>query len=97
MNITSDKEKWIFVVIQNPGADEIVVGMHDQETGIDFIPAFKEKEEAAECFINMPREAGSRYEVQAMIVEDLDTYASKNNFMIFFLDKQGKILDRVKP
>ncbi|MBL0700872.1 MAG: hypothetical protein JJV92_08325 [Desulfosarcina sp.] len=97
MNIAIDKEKWVFVVIQNPGVDELVAGLHDQDSGIDFIPAFKEKEEAAECFINMPREAGNRYEVQAMFLEDLENYASKNNFMIFFLDKQGKILDRVKP
>ena len=97
MNMAIDKEEWIFVVIQNPGVNEHIAGMHDQETDIDFIPAFKKKEEAAECFINMPREAGNKYEVQAFMFEDLKAYASKNNFIIFFLDKQGKILNRVKP
>ena len=92
-----DKEEWVFVVIQNPGVNEHIAGMNDQETEVDFIPTFKKKEEAAECFINMPRESGNKYEVQSIIFEDLKSYAAENNFLIFFLNKQGKILDRVKP
>ena len=97
MNMAIYKEEWVFIVIQNPGVNEHIAGMQDQETNVDFIPTFKKKEEAAECFINMPREAGNKYEVQAIIFEDLKAYAVENNFIIFFLDKQGKILERVKP
>lgn len=96
MNKTIKKDQWVFVIIQNPGANEQIVGMHDDAADVDFIPVFKEKEIAAECFINMPRETGKRYEVQAIIFEDLETYAFNNNFIIFFLDKQGKILNQVK-
>ncbi len=97
MKTAVDKEKWVFVLIQNPGSDEQIAGMHDDEAGTDFIPAFQSKEDAAECFINLPREPGKRYEVQAIILEDLENYASKNYFMIFFLNKEGKVLNRIKP
>jgi len=97
MKTAIDKEKWVFVLIQNPGPDEQIAGMHDDEAETDFIPTFQAKEDAAECFINLPREPGKRYEVQAILLEDLEDYASKNNFMIFFLNKEGKVLDRIKP
>ncbi len=92
MTTAINKEKWVYVIIQNPGVDEQIVGMHDKETEFDFIPAFMEKETAEECFINMDRERGVKYEVQAIIFEELESYASENNFQIFFLNKQGEIL-----
>ena len=95
MTIDIDKEKWVFIIIQNPGVDEQIVGLHDKEAELDFIPAFMEKETAEECFINMERERGVKYEVQAIIFEELESYASENNFRIFFLNAQGKVLKKM--
>ncbi len=97
MGKSIDKDSWVFVVIQNPGVDEKLVGIHDKEKDIDFIPAFMKKEEAAEYFMNLPREAGKKYEVQAIIFEELSADAAKNGFMIFLLDKEGRTQEKIEP
>ena len=97
MDTTENNDNWVFTIVQNAGNNEKFVGYEDKEKNINFIPAFKKKEPASACFINMPREAGNRYEVQAVLYEDLSSYAAKSNFMIFLLDKDGKVLEEITP
>ena len=84
---------WVWVIISDPGKNEEIVGQHDQNKGIDFIPTFMTKDEAMQGFMNLPREKGHKYEVQAIIFEDLAEYAKHNGFKILFLDEDGKVLD----
>lgn len=88
------KDAWYYVIVQNPGtSNEQFVGYTDKETGATFIPAFKTKEIAQQCFLVMPKDImNEKYEAQAVIKEDLMEQARKNNYAVFLLDDKGSIL-----
>ena len=90
-------DTWIWVVVQNPGTDEQFLGQHDQDQDELFIPAFFEKEDARQCLIHMATKKGAKYEVQAILFGELTKDAAKNGFMVFMLDADGKILEKVRP
>src|SRR6056297_366230 len=92
-----EKEDWVFVAVQNPGGRESFVGYADENSGVSYIPAFYKKEEAQACFINLPREAGKKYEVQAVLFEELVREAAANQFLIFMLDGEGRIHHKIDP
>lgn len=91
------KDVWFYIVVQNPGAsDEQFMGYTDKETKATFIPCFKSKEIAQQCFLLMPKDIiKEKYEVQAIIKEDLIDLAEKQNYEIFLLDDKGKILKQI--
>jgi len=97
MNDLLDQESWLYVIVKNPGADEQIVGQRDDELAIAFIPAFREKEAALSGLLNLPREPGGKYEIQAIIFEDLERHSAENGFLIFLLDHQGRILEKIRP
>ncbi len=97
MGTQIQKTDWLWVVIQNPGRTETVVGMQDEEGAISFIPMFREKDAALQCFVNLPREPGKKYEAQAIIYEDLLRHAAENGFLLYLLDEGGKILKKFDP
>jgi predicted alpha/beta hydrolase len=37
------------------------------------------------------------YEVQAILYEELSSYAKKNGFMVYILDFKGNIINKIKP
>ena len=92
-----DSDTWVWVVIQNPGADEQFLGQHDPDQDVSFIPAFFEKEAAQQCLVHMTTQKGNKYEVQAILFHELANDAAQHDFMIFMLDSEGKILDRIEP
>ncbi len=91
------KEDWLWVMIQDPGQTETVVGMQDEKGAISFIPMFREKDAAMQCFLNLPKTAGKKYEAQAIIYEDLLRHAAENRFLLYLLDEDGKVLKKVDP
>lgn len=92
-----DQASWVYVLVQDPGKDENIVGQHDAEHDIDFIPAFTDKDTAHQGVVHMIKEAGQTYEVQAIIYEDLCRYAAEGQFLIFVLDGRGKIQAKLTP
>jgi hypothetical protein len=92
-----DKDTWVWVVVQDPGGDEQFLGQYDEAQAVAFIPTFYSKEDAQNCFMYMTREKGRKYEVQAVVYEDLARDAAENGFEIFMLDADGQILDRLRP
>ena len=62
-----------------------------------FVAAFYKKEEAQACFINLPREKGKKYEIQAVMFEDLAKDAAVTGCLIFMLDAEGRILLKINP
>lgn len=90
-------DTWIWIVVQNPGSDEQFLGQHDQDQDESFIPAFFEKEDAQQCLIHMATQKGDKYEVQAVPFGELTEDAAKNGFMIFMLNADGKILEKIRP
>lgn len=92
-----DNATWLYVLIQNPGSDDQIVAQHDEKLAVSFIPVFLEKEIAIAGFARLPKEKGPKYEVQAMIYEDLSLQATKRGFLVFVLDEEGKILKKLAP
>jgi hypothetical protein len=88
---------WLYVVVQNPDSDAQIMGQHDEAHDIRFIPAFRTKEDAQQGLLQLPTARGVKYEVQAMIIEDLRRYASEMGSLIFLLDADGRILEKLAP
>lgn len=88
METTIKNEDWVYVVVQNPGGDESLLGLDDKDNRFRFIPSFMTKEEAESNFIQIPREKGKKYEIQAIIYEDLARYAKENGFRVVFLNDE---------
>jgi len=97
MKDTQGTDQWVWVVVQDPGGKEQFLGQHDKLENISYIPVFRSKEEAQQCFMNMARQKNFKYEVQAIIFEELAKDAAANGFMIFLLNENGEILERTKP
>jgi len=91
------EDQWVWVVVQDPGEKEQFLGQHNVQENISFIPAFHSKEEAQQCLMDMPRQKGRKYEVQAILFEELSIDAAANGFMIFLLNENGEVLERIKP
>ena len=92
-----DDATWIFVVVQEPGANEQFFGLQDEKTDVSYIPAFHSRDDAQNCLIHLPTQKGKKYEVQAIMYGDLSQDAFSNNFFIFMLDEDGKIIDKIFP
>ena len=91
------KDHWVWVVVQNPGDQEQFLGQYDKQENISFIPTFNSKEDAQECYMNMARQKGSKYEVQAILYEELAKEATTGGFMLFLLNENGEVLEKIKP
>jgi hypothetical protein len=90
-----EKEKiegWTYVIVCDPGPNEHLLGLHDKEQDVDFIPTFQSREAANDCLSTLPREKGKKYEVQAIHIEDLDETAKKNGFLVAMVDGDGNII-----
>jgi hypothetical protein len=90
-------DTWIWVVVQNPGANEQFLGQHDEKTNTSFIPAFYQKEDAVQCLFQFTIDKKQKYEVQAIFFGELAKDAAQNEFMIFMLDENGKISEKINP
>ncbi len=91
------KNTWYYIIVQNPGtSNEQFVGFTGKENIVPFIPAFKTKEIAQQCFLILPKDImNNKYEIQAIIKEDLMEHARKNDYEIFLLDDKGRILEKL--
>ncbi len=90
-------DPWVWVIIQNNGAMEQFVGLHDKQDKADYIPCFLTKEQALGCFINMPREPGMKYEAQAVLYTELLRDSAAGGFMIHVLNGAGEIQEKIDP
>lgn len=91
------KETWIFVIVENPGKNEHFFGLEDAETRVSYIPAFRSKEDAQDCLIHLPTQKGKKYEVHAVMYDDLTRDAFSNDFFVFMIDGDGKITEKIYP
>lgn len=92
MSETDKMNGWVYVFVCDPEKDESFLGLYDAEKDVQFIPAFRSKEEANDCFLNLPREKGKKYELQAIHLEELHAEAKKNNYLVAMVDQEGKIV-----
>jgi hypothetical protein len=90
-----EKEKiegWVYVVVCDPGKNEQFLGLYDKDKNINFIPAFQSKDAANDRFLTLPREKGKKYEVQAVLIDELMEEATKNGFIVAMVDNDGNII-----
>ena len=88
---------WVYVLVQNPGGDEQIVGQRDAENDIAFIPMFLDKDSAMQGVVHLVKEQGKKLEIQAIIYEDLVGYAARGEFILMVLDGQGQVIDKLIP
>jgi spore cortex formation protein SpoVR/YcgB (stage V sporulation) len=88
---------WVYVLVQNPGGDEQIVGQRDSRNDITFIPTFLDKDSAMQGVVHMVKEQGKKFEIQAIIYEDLAGYAARGGFILMVLDGQGQVIDKLAP
>ena len=97
MQSNTDNDQWVWVVVQDPGGDEHFLGQHDEEKDISFIPAFSDKEAAQQGYLNLTLDPGHKYEVQAILRQELVKDAAAGGFWVFLLNESGDILEKIKP
>jgi len=90
-------DTWVYVIVQDPGSTERYLGQVDQETGVQFIPVFLEKDAAVMNLGRFKRRKGSTYEAQAVLFEDLAQDSAANGFNLFILNDEGEVLEHVSP
>ena len=91
-----DGNAWVWVIVLNPGGQEQFLGQHDEEKDISFIPTFLEKEDAVEGAKQLVQEGAPSYEVQAIRYKELARHAADHGFMLFLLDKAGRVLEKIE-
>lgn len=89
--------EWLWVVVFGQDGNEQMLGQHDEDGDILFIPCFLSKEEAINGLGLLSKNPLQTYSVQAILFEDLKSYSKNNGFMVFILKESGEILDKVSP
>lgn len=88
---------WVYAIVQDPGGNEHFLGQHDEKNNVSFIPFFLDKEEAELCLSGLVRKPGHKYEIQAILFEELKLFCAKGNTLLFLLNGSGEILDKIRP
>jgi len=83
---------WVYVFVCDPGDSESFLGLYHEEKRVNFIPVFRGKEQANDCFLTIPREKGRKYELQAVRIDELNEQAAENNFTVAFFDGDGNLV-----
>ena len=97
MSKSIKNDTWVYVIVKNTESNEHLSGLHDDVDNVNFLPSFFEKDHAEKCLADMFDDGKGAYEVQAIIYEELSSYAKKNDFMVYILDFKGNIINKIKP
>ncbi len=88
----NNSDGWLWVIVNVKETDGHYLGLYDEQRDVDFIPAFASKDAANDCFLELPREKGEKYEVQAVHIDELKEDADKAEFSVVLVDQDGKII-----
>lgn len=88
---------WLWIIIQNPGKNEQIVGQEYEAEKLAFIPAFKDKEKASMGLLRMAVDPSIPCEPQAIHLDDLKREAFGNGFIIMVLEGGGEVIERILP
>jgi len=94
MTEEKEAEGWVYVFVCEPGPNESYLGLYNKEKDVNFIPAFQSKEEANDCYLDLPREKGVKHELQAVHIEELHAAAEENGFVVAIVDKDGQVIKK---
>ena len=88
---------WVYVLVQTSEGHEQIVGQRDSANDIAFVPTFLDKDSAQQGVVQLAKEKGKKFEIQAILLEDLERYAAQSKFLLFFLDADGRIIEKRAP
>ena len=90
-------ENWYYLIVSDPEtAYEEFIGFSNEETDEKFLPVFKTKQDAKECFALMPKDVfKGKYDVHAVIEDDILVTAKEKGHRIFLVDEEGKVLKQL--
>ena len=90
-------ENWYYVIIRNPDTPySEFVGFSDDTTDEKFVPVFKNKQDAKACFAKLPKDVfKEKYDVHAVIQDDIITTASQEGHDVYVVDETGRILNQL--
>ncbi len=91
-SVENNAEGWVYVFVCDPGSDESYFGLYNDAKDLNFIPVFRSREEANDCFLDLPRKKGVKYECQAVHLEEISEAAEKNGFAVAIVDADGKVV-----
>lgn len=89
--------QWVYVVVQDPEKDEQYLGQSETESDTAFIPVFVEKEHALMCLNLLAKDKEKKYEVQAVMYDQLAGHAKEGGFMLYVLNDEGAIEEKISP
>lgn len=89
-----EKDTWLWIIVQDPGGNEMFLGQYDKEKDISFIPAFYEKDDARTSLDLIDKDDSLKYEVQAIKYGLLEQYCKENNFVVFICNASGEIVTK---
>jgi len=92
MEENNNSDEWVYVFVCDPGPKETYFGLYNDEKDLNFIPVFRTREEANDCFLELPRTKGVKHECQAVHIEEISEAAEKNGFEIAVVDADGKVV-----
>ncbi len=90
----ADTAGWVWVIIQDPDGDETLLGQHDPENGIRFIPAFPDRESAQTGLHTLVRDPTLKVEVQAIEIGEVIHQATGQGYQLLIMDQNGKVLKK---
>jgi hypothetical protein len=97
MTQQAQTQGFVWVVVQEPGGNEVFLGQYDSKNDISFIPVFSTREEALQALGQMARDPKKKYEAQAIHRDQITQHGLANGFVIFRLNEQGQILEKILP
>ena len=97
MSTKLEDESWVWIVMQRIKAKEETVGQHYEKEDISFIPAFLKKDDAQKSYKKMALAQDIPTEIQAIRFRYLKDEAFQNGFLIFIINENGEILDKIRP
>lgn len=92
MEENNNSDEWVYVFVCDPGPKESYFGLYNDEKDINFIPVFRSRDEANDCFLELPRKKGVKHECQAVHIEEIQEAAEKNGFVVAVVDSEGKVV-----
>lgn len=93
--MTIKEDQWVWIIVYGQEGNEQMLGQHDNEADISFIPCFLTKEDAINGLGQLSKNLNLTYSMQAILYEDLKRYASDNGMMVFALKPSGEIMEKV--
>lgn len=95
--MTIKEDQWVWVIVYGREGNEQLLGQHDSEADISFVPCFLTKEDAINGLGHLTKDITLTYSIEAILYEDLKRHSKDGGFVIFVLKASGEIIEKLSP